>query len=743
MSSGTPVISSQQGREENLASIIGASAYGEAIRRVLGSGRVPGNLVWAGTPVEHVTVDEQRQGKGGGGVTTRTETYWYTCSFAVSLGRGPVFGVSKIWAAGTLIYDQTDTATADTITASNALLASNLTIYLGTEDQDQDPTIAAVVGINDTPAYRGQVLLVFNQFDLTPYSGRIPAITAELAESGTSPGGSVITLIPRSVGSVITDLCTEAGIEGANIDVSALSYNVQGMILANTTFRAAIEEVLTAFNIHVVRSADVLQFLPSSITGEVATLDATVDLGVAPSGIGVRVKRTRKRDYDLPLQVQVNYADVARNGEQSTQSRRRMFGGSAANNVALDLKLTLTADDAARVCDSMLYRKWVERNRYRLEAGPRWLVLDAGDTIRVIDGPRSLRIRLDRIDYGFNGQLRIEARAADAAVAVSNATGADVPVDNPPLVVVGDTTAHLLDMPALTDDLSTGMVLVGAAGAAAAWRKATIWRSQDGGTTYQLVGTLPSYTNLGETNTSLPSPPATAAATWDTVSTVDVTILKGELAGVSDTLIFSGANAAVIGNEVIQFGAATLIGPNKYRLSRLTRGRRGTEWAMTGHTSGERFVMLSSVVNVPLPLTELNAPRRYKVVPNDTDIADIAYTSFTWSGEVLRPFSPVQAKASRDGGQNITLTWIRRSRLGQELPSGADIPLGEVTELYSIDVLTSGGSLKRTLVSTTPEVTYTATDQTTDFGSPQASVRFGIYQISNQVGRGRVLDVTL
>ena len=42
----------------------------------------------------------------------------------------------------------------------------------------------------------------------------------------------------------------------------------------------------------------------------------------------------------------------------------------------------------------------------------------------------------------------------------------------------------------------------------------------------------------------------------------------------------------------------------------------------------------------------------------------------------------------------------------------------------------------RTLSSATPSVTYSATDQTTDFGAPQGAVDLAIYQLSAAVGRG-------
>ena len=71
-------------------------------------------------------------------------------------------------------------------------------------------------------------------------------------------------------------------------------------------------------------------------------------------------------------------------------------------------------------------------------------------------------------------------------------------------------------------------------------------------------------------------------------------------------------------------------------------------------------------------------------------------------------------------------------------------PLGEVSELYDVDVFNSTfTTLKRTITSTTPSVTYTAAQQTTDFGSGQTTLYLRIYQVSEVAGRGHVLQAII
>jgi hypothetical protein len=744
MFGGSSTINTAQGRVDDLSQIVGSSSYGAPVRRVWGAARLPGNLVWSSTPIEHVAVSTSSQGgKGGGGVTQRTEDYWYSCSFAYLFCRGPVYGISKLWANGVPYFDLADDASAGAVAKSNLLL-DNITFYSGTEIQTQDPTIAAAIGIDDTPAYRGSVLAVFRDIDLRSFQNRIPTISAYVVEHGELYGGNQIRPLKRSVASIIDELCQEAGIDEANIDVSALTDEIYGLASEGASYREVLDELLQAFAIRVVRSGPVFRFMPGSSGTPVATLTAD-DLGQADAGkIGVQLRRTRTRPYGLPRKVQVGFSDIGRDGEANAQTRQRMAAGGSANDIKIDLRLVLSSTDAARIAESELYRSWVRRDEFELALGPRWLELDAGDVVAVNTGTKLVTLQIDKLDIGFNGMMKAQARAFDAAASVSTASGVDGGSSGADIGVAGATVAHFLDLPALSDNLAGAQIFVAAAGASSSWRSAGIWRSVDGGSTYQSVGELSTYSIIGEALTTLANPPATGAAWWDTVSTLDVELLRGSLEGVSDDLVLAGANALLVGNEIIQFANATLIGTRTYRLSRLLRGRRGTEWAMTGHAADERVVLLSTIGVGTASLAEIGAARLYKIVPNGQAVDDVDPISFTWNGEVLRPFSPVQAKATRDGGQNIALSWIRRSRIGQELPSGTDIPLGEAYEAYSVDVLNGGGSVVRTLATvSSPSATYSAADQTTDFGAPQSSVRFRIHQISDAVGRGRALDVTL
>ena len=75
--------------------------------------------------------------------------------------------------------------------------------------------------------------------------------------------------------------------------------------------------------------------------------------------------------------------------------------------------------------------------------------------------------------------------------------------------------------------------------------------------------------------------------------------ISGSLASADDISVFAGANALAVQNadgdwEIVQFANATLTAPGQWTLTRLLRGRRGSEGAMRSPVAaGARVVVLN------------------------------------------------------------------------------------------------------------------------------------------------------
>jgi hypothetical protein len=204
--------------------------------------------------------------------------------------------------------------------------------------------------------------------------------------------------------------------------------------------------------------------------------------------------------------------------------------------------------------------------------------------------------------------------------------------------------------------------------------------------------------------------------------------------------MLNGANAFIVGSEIIQAQNVVDNGDGTYTLSNLFRGRRGTEWACGTHAANESFVMpATGAQRVQNSLGVLGQTVYYKGVTVGQDPSAVASQSFAISGADLKPYAPCQIGGTADGSGNITITWLRRTRIGGEADWAdgvADVPLSEDSEAYDVDVL-NGGTVVRTFTNL-PSATcyYSAAQQTADFGSVQSSVTVNVYQKSAQVGRG-------
>lgn len=173
-------------------------------------------------------------------------------------------------------------------------------------------------------------------------------------------------------------------------------------------------------------------------------------------------------------------------------------------------------------------------------------------------------------------------------------------------------------------------------------------------------------------------------------------------------------------------------------LADLLRGQFGTECAMPDRlTAGAQFVLLdAAVARVPLLESEQNLTLNWRYGPGNRDIGDASYVTapFAFRALGLRPLSPARVRATRSSG-NVSLSWLRRTRSGGDNWELPDVPLGEESETYEVDIL-DGATVKRTLRSSSPNAVYSSADQIADFGAPQPSISVMVYQTNVVFGRG-------
>ncbi len=556
------------------------------------------------------------------------------------------------------------------------------------------------------------------------------------------------------LGDILDDVSSRVGLNSSgDLDASALNDTVIGFVISDRmSARAALEPLATAYFfdareedfkvVMVARGGAPSVTIPESDLGARAFEDADfVPL----------LSEERIQEIELPRRIDMTYADPNLDYQTNTQVFQRVQEAVATRGLkVVRLPLAMSENEAAQRAERLGFQTWQARTPYNLRVSRKHARISTGDVIRATADGATATLRVDSLDYGADGVIRLRGVAEDPVVyesAAAGVSGLGVPAQS--IALAGPSAFYLMDIPLLRD-AEEGLGIYVAAGALGeeAWPGASILKSADGETFDAPFLFVPGTRNAthGASESVLSDH---GARTWDRTNTLTVRLSRGALVSASETAVLNGANALLVGDEVIQFANANLNADGTYTLDTLLRGRRGTEWATVGHALGERIVLLSEAAldRANLPDADLGVARFYKGVTLGGPVSEGMQKSLTFIGRSLMPYAPVDIRGVRTGSpSDWTIAWKRRTRLGGAWKDAVDVPLGEESEAYEVDIL-NGQTVVRTITAVassggsvvTPssrQALYSAADQTTDFGAEQGTLSLRTYQLSATVGRG-------
>lgn len=217
------------------------STYAKVIPDVFGKMRLSGNIMWCSKIRKDTVTTAARMTKsgmqGGGSNTT------IRASFAIAICKGVVDQIVNIYADDVQIVE------------SNY----NISIYLGTNDQNPDPTMQGFLGIDNVPAFRDLCYIVFHDFPLENYGGRIPNFTFDVVRNNDNGINynkvenliNAITIIPGT-GEAVYDTITQHKIEvqwrlGQAIQTKPSTILNNHSSSSETDFVDSIENLLKTF----------------------------------------------------------------------------------------------------------------------------------------------------------------------------------------------------------------------------------------------------------------------------------------------------------------------------------------------------------------------------------------------------------------------------------------------------------------------------------------------------------------
>lgn len=543
---------------------------------------------------------------------------------------------------------------------------------------------------------------------------------------------------------VVEDVCQRCGLLPADIDVSNVSGILQtlgGYTISRPTPGAnALKPLALAFFFDCVESGGVLKFILRG--GPTASLTVPeADLGIVKDN--AKLTEQIGMAQELPREVQVLFNDKALDYQQNKQHKRRHTRiVHTKQETVFELPMTIDATAARQIAEKALFLAYLERHPYDMNLWKAlYMLYDPTDVIQFVYEGLTFQMRIVKASIGADFQVALMGVNENASSYLSALVGGSgTGVIPGQISKVSSTILFLLDIPLLRDvdsnPAGTGYYFAMSSVAPAHWPGASLQKSSDN-VNFAEENNSNQAANYGTATTVLGAP--RSAWGWDTVNTLTIAMTNGTLAGTTDIAVLNGANALLVGGEVIQYVNAVQNGNGTFTISRLLRGRRGTDTYCNTHGAAEIVIDLISpgVIRQIAAMTSYQILRYYRPVTAGADISLVPSQLFTDNGQDLMPYAPAQLSFTRDGSNNLTLNWIRRTRIGGDWLNGnGTVPLSEGTESYDVEIV-NGTQVVRTFAAlTSPTAPYTAAQQATDFGSALSLLSFNVYQNSAVIGRG-------
>ena len=539
--------------------------------------------------------------------------------------------------------------------------------------------------------------------------------------------------LDRLVAAILADLGIAAP---AEIDAAAF---LDGYVLDRPlSARGALEPLARIFGLDVSAVAGTLRFrLPRESAARALAEDDLVRLDEDEPIL----RRVRAEESALPRSVEVSFSDSESPEYRRASAAAIRPSGGRRRESRIEAPLATRRAQAEALAEAMLDSAIAARETARFALSPRRLDLEPGDLLSLPGGTGAHRIL--RIEDGPAGR-RIETEGVPLGGRAPVAR-AGAPVERPrsPPALPGAPFAAVLDLPV---DRGEPTVLQYLAVAADPWPGAVaVWRSEGEGATLGLRTLVDHPACLGRTLGDLGPGPVWR---FDRGARLEVELRHAEgLASVEDSAALSGANLFAIlapdgAVEIVSAAGAALVGPGRFRLTRLLRGLAGSEAAAARATpAGSLIVRLDDGAPVPLVdrLDEGGRLFRYRIGPASRDPADPTATGIAAAAgfSALRPLSPVHPRARRQA-EGVRVDWIRRARRAGDAWEALDIPLDEASERYRLDILGPDGAVLRSLETLARRALYAAEDETADFGAPQTEIALALVQIGAVAGAGAV-----
>jgi len=712
------------------------SSYSFAIEQLYGRHRLNGRLVFWAIDLEET--EESAGGKGG----SRTQIR-YLATFAVIVCDGTLAAYNRIWFGKDLVYSSSPNENEKTREKSEEFFNDHAEFYYGSSTQQPSPEIQDQEGIGNVPALRGTSYIVIKKYPVS--SRNFPSVDVE-ATRGDPPTFSD-AILPADIASTdtiefaITHVCEKVGITADQLEFDDYMKNqiVDGAVFRqdNTTPQQFIGELQKIYNFFPDDQGDKIFWkhkrTPQS---EGILLLNEDDLGAkeVDSEVVDPYEIVILDPIEIPSRLQIEFPTPDNNHDLSQQYA---WDANAKHQKEESIRTDIVLYD--KTANEIAWRLMADLIEQRTRIETLYLLPSIGEKARIgglvnipIEGENFL-FQVTNKKHGENELYTLDLVIYNDAQFISSIDNNYSRESNIYSAPTGEVIA--LDIPLIQDsDIDFGIYL--GIKSTEKWKLGEIYVSSDFGSTYQK---LTDFTGRSVTGKIIQIPQELDTNFIDYTSEIIVELDNEKpLENIGDSAFYNLQNLGLFGDEFIAWKNAELIGTNRYRLTTLLRGQRGTEWAISEHNSGEDFVLLrgtgKKLIRVSGDRADIGKTLIFRAVHVGASVDEISnLTTLKVTGEALKTYAPTNIHITKNTTNNdLIIHWTLRTRRYGAMINGVGISQVD-SELVVLKIIKDDQFI-RTINTTESQYIYLASQQIEDHGTLQSEISIEVAQNSDLVG---------
>lgn len=371
------------------------------------------------------------------------------------------------------------------------------------------------------------------------------------------------------------------------------------------------------------------------------------------------------------------------------------------HNLGIDVPISMNPDYASCVAQTILYSSHYQTEQCDFSIPIWYSYLEPGDvikieaqpnlykTIRILNIVHSTYIKIQGI---IDDQTLYYFRQGDSLL-ISKSQQSQVQSEK-----ISKTIYAYGVIPPLNNE-ENGSIIFACSGSESYWKGASISQTNSFGKLEPVINIV----QKGNFGTLINDETSTLSVEnhhiLDTKNTLYIFMTNGELESIEDSDFYGSTNTALLGNEIIQFQNAELVGNNIYKLTTLRRGLFGTEYFIDQHKNQENFILLDNKVGkIPLSEDDAGNIKQFKIISFGDSIEN--YTEQTIDCSIFlylynyticnfrisisdtiihSPIFGIDEKAKK-----VSFFWNKRTRTKGEWMNFRDIIDYEKDEIYEI-----------------------------------------------------------